>query len=1005
MNEFDPSVHAAGYANRFHSFQDLMQVRVHDILLVSSVYDSFILEEDGRLEEGLINEFMDLNLVQLPRMMRASTGSMALSMIKEGKSFDLIITTMRLGDMDAREFALAVRAAGNDIPIVLLSYDYKELKELMRRQGVAEFEHALLWQGDFRILLAAVKLIEDRKNVEFDTNLVGVQSILMIEDNVRYYSSFLPIVYTELMRHSQEVLADSLNQSHRILRMRARPKILLCHTYEEAWAYFLAYHDNILGVISDIRYPRHGKPDRSAGVEFARNVRSVHPDIPILLQSSDIDKARIAEEIGVSFLQKNSPLLLEELRRFLVEHLSFGDFIFRGPDGEEVCRADDLRSLELALNEIPDDCLLFHSRGNHFSNWLKARTEFWLAHQLRPRRVEDYASTDELRNDLINRLRDFRLSQQRGVIVDFDPDTFGDAASFARIGGGSLGGKGRGLAFVNMLLENYAVTDLFDGVSVEVPSAVVLGTNAFDGFLAENGLRDLAVNSNDETEIEQRFLKAPLPERYVEELRRFVDHVRYPIAVRSSSLLEDSQHQPFAGIYGTWMLANNREDDAARLDDLLNAIRLVYASTFSKKAKAYMRATAYRPEEEKMAVVIQKLVGNQHEDRFYPDFAGVARSHNFYPSAPMSSEDGIASVALGLGLQVVDGGATLRFCPKYPRHVLQFSSVDDTLAYSQREFIALDTSAGAEVGKACFKLGHHDLKTAERDGVLNSLASTYSPENDAIYEGLSRPGIRIVSFAPILKSEIFPLPDILQFLLMMGRWSMSTAVEIEFAVNLRVPPGTRKQFRLLQMRPMVISHETEEVVTRGVPRQKLVCESSQVLGNGVIKDVSDVIMVKVEDFDRSKTKQVAQEIARLNYLLMQEGRPFLLFGVGRWGSSDPWLGIPVTWDDIAGAAAIIESSFRDLRVEPSQGTHFFQNLATMRVGYFTIDPLSDKTAFVDWEWLAAAPAIADTRYARHIRFERPLSVKMDGQTNHGIIERPRPETEDPADGGSSSSWF
>jgi len=988
MNEFDASLHATGYANRFHSFQDLMPNRVHDILLVSSVYDSFILEEDGRLEEGLINEYMDLNLVHLPRMVRASTGSMALDLMREGKHFDLIITTMRLGDMNAREFADRVRQEKIDTPLILLSYDYKELKELVKRYGLGEFEHALLWQGDFRILLAAVKLIEDRQNVDFDTSLVGVQSILMIEDNVRYYSSFLPIVYSELMRHSQSVLSDSLNLSHRILRMRARPKIILCKTYDEAWAFFLAYHQNILGVISDIRFPRHGVADPGAGVEFARNVRAMHPDIPILLQSSELDKAAVAEELGVSFLQKNSPLLLEDLRKFLVEHLSFGDFVFRLEDGTEIGRATDLRGLERVVKTLPEESLLFHSRRNHFSNWLKARTEFWLAHQMRPRKVEHYDSPQALREDIIERLRDFRLSQQRGVVVDFDPDTFDNTTSFARIGGGSLGGKGRGLAFVNMLVENYGVTELFDGVSVRVPSAVVLGTNVFDRFLEDNNLRDLAVSSNDETEIRQRFLAAPLPEKYTKALRKLISLVRYPIAVRSSSLLEDSQHQPFAGIYDTWMLANNRESDEDRLDDLLTAIRLVFASTFSRKAKAYMRATAYRPEEEKMGVVIQRLVGTEHGDRFYPDFAGVARSHNFYPSAPMSSEDGIACVALGLGVSVVEGGATLRFCPKYPKHVLQFSSVDDTLACSQREFIALDMHRSRETDGSPFELNRYDLQVAEQDGVLHALGSTYSPENDAVYEGLSRPGIRIVSFAPILKSEIFPLADILQFILMMGRWSMSSSVEIEFAAKLSVPPGERKEFSILQMRPMVVSRESEEVVIQDLDPKTLVCESAQVLGNGVINDVRDVIMVKVEDFDRSKTKQVAAEIGRLNYLLSREDTPFLLFGVGRWGSSDPWLGIPVTWDDISGAKVIVEASFRDLKVTPSQGTHFFQNLTTMRVGYFTIDRAMDASAFVDWDWLYDAPAIADTRYARHIRLDTPLVVKMDGRINHGVIEKP-----------------
>jgi CheY-like chemotaxis protein len=989
MKEFDPALFERGYGSRFQRFQDLMTNRVHDILLVSSIYDSFILEEDGRLEEGLINEYLDLNLVHLPRMIRASSGSKALQLAREQRSFDLIITTMHLGDMHAIEFAREVREAGVDVPVVLLTYDYKELQELVRRHGKLDFTKVFLWQGDFRILIAIVKYIEDYLNVDFDTNLVGVQSIIVIEDNVRFYSSFLPLIYTELMHHSQSVLSESVNLSHRILRMRARSKILLCETYEEAWSYFERYHENILGVISDIEFPREGRKDPTAGVEFARTVRRQHPDIPILLQSSNPANRQLADSIDVQFLHKNSPLLLHQLRQFMVDHLSFGDFIFKMPEGAEVARATDLRSLENCLHLVPDECLLFHSRHNHFSNWLKARTEFWLAYQLRPRTVSDYESVAALRADLIKRLRDFRQGRQRGTIVDFDPAAFDTKGSFARIGGGSLGGKGRGLAFVSTLVETYTIGQGFPDIEISVPSAVVLGTDVFDRFLDKNDLRDFAIESDNDQEIIQRFLNAHLPDTIVGSLRSFLELMHEPLAVRSSSLLEDSQHQPFAGIYATYMLANNAGEISTRLDEVLDAVKLVYASTFFHSAKAYMQATPYRLEEEKMAVLIQRLIGRQYDNRFYPDFAGVARSHNYYPLPPMKSSDGIASVALGLGFTVVEGGRAVRFSPRYPKHLIQFSTVEDTLNYSQREFYALDLSPAAEAtGTVGSSLVKCDISVAEHDGVLDALASTYSLQNDAIYDGTSRAGARIVSFAPVLKNDLFPLARVIELLLEVGKRSMSSAVEIEFAVNLRGESGKKPEFSILQMRPMVVNHEWEEVLTGESPREEIICESDQVLGNGIIKNIYDIVLVNTACFNRSMTRTVAGEIALFNFELTSRNRPYLLIGVGRWGSADPWLGIPVGWEQISGARVIVEASFQDLRVQPSQGSHFFQNLATMEIGYFTIDGRPD-TNWVDWAWLLDQPVAHDRSCTRHLRFAAPLTIKMDGRRNHGIVLKPK----------------
>jgi hypothetical protein len=596
----------------------------------------------------------------------------------------------------------------------------------------------------------------------------------------------------------------------------------------------------------------------------------------------------------------------------------------------------------------------------------------------------------ELRDALIGWLRDFRHSQQRGIVVDFDPEGFDPDTSFARIGTGSLGGKGRGLAFLSRLVEAYGIDQRFPGVTISVPPAVVIGTDVYDGFLEDNRLKDFAIKTDDEEEIERRFQKARLPVKAVHALRCVADLLRYPLAVRSSTLLEDSQHQPFAGIYGTVMLANKSGTTEERLEELIAAVKQVYASTFSRKAKTYMRATSYRLEEEKMAVVIQKLVGVEHGNRFYPDFGGVARSHNYYPRPPMKSEDGVAAVALGMGAMVVEGGPSLRFCPRYPRHVIQFPTVEETFKYSQRLFFALELPNSQDrpvESDGVMGLSSYDLVTAEKDGVLNALGSVYSPDNDAVYDGISRKGTRLVSFAPLLKFDLFPLPKILEFLLSVGRWSMSASVEIEFAVNYSVPDGAPKEFSVLQMRPMVLDQEYEEVSTRDVPEERLICESGQVLGNGTVRDVCDIVLVNLEKFSRADSRAVAREIALFNYELMKEGTPYALFGVGRWGSADPWLGIPVKWEEISGARVIVESNFQDLRVTPSEGSHFFQNLATMKVGYFTVDS-DGHGGFVDWDWLHSQPPEAEREFTRRVRLGKPLTVKMDGRTNHGIILKP-----------------
>ena len=797
------------------------------------------------------------------------------------------------------------------------------------------------------------------------------------------------------LQQSQRLISEGINLTHKFLRMRARPKILLCSTYEEAWDYFQKYGEHMLGIISDIDFPHNGAQDPHAGLEFARLAKQGYPDLPILLLSNLRGNESRASELGSSFIMKDSPLFLNELRQFMIQYFSFGDFVFRTPSGVEVGRSTDLKSLEEQLHVVPDESIMYHAERNHFSNWLKARTEFWLAHQLRPRKVTDYPNAEALRKDLIDSLHQYRNIRQRGIIADFTKESFDPDSSFARIGGGSLGGKARGLGFVNTLINDYNVRDRFADIQIYVPSAIVIGTDVFDEFVDVNDLRKFAMSCTDDREITRRFLEAPrFPEGILGELAAFLDVVGTPLAVRSSSLLEDSQYHPFAGVYETYMIPNTHANPLVRLNDLLISIKRVYASTFYQSAKDYIKVTSYRLEEEKMAVIVQKMEGSAHDARFYPDFAGVAKSYNFYPLAPAKSDDGIVSAALGLGKWVVDGGNAVRFCPKYPGDLIQFYSTEESLNTSQRDFFALQLDATTDFGYETHDLlvRRHPLDIAEKDKTLHYVGSTYSPENDTITDGLSREGIRVVTFAPILRSKMFPLPQILDLLLDMGTWGMGTPIEIEFAVNLSPVEGSAGKFALLQMRPLVVNREPEELDIHITDPSSVICRSSHVLGHGLIEDIRDIVVVDYHGFDRSMSREVAQEVSKFNSRLVKEERPYLLIGVGRWGTLDPWLGIPVTWEQIAGAKAIVETGFKELAVAPSQGSHFFQNITSFMVGYFTIVTDNDQ-GFIDWDWLLGQTPLEKIRFTRLIRFEEPLMIKINGHEGKGVILKPETNRE------------
>ncbi len=990
---FQPQSTGPGFGSVLHGFQQLERHRIRDILLVSSLFDFYLFEEEGLLYEQIESEYQGLQLSHSPEFTRVSSAAEALSRLAGGERYDLIVTTLHIEDSTPLRLAHDIRKNGIETKIVLLAYDNRELNDLVTSHGTSAFHRVFVWQGDFRLLIAVIKNLEDELNVHDDTERVGVQCIMLVEDSIRYTSWFLPLLYSEVMRHSQRLIAEGVNSAHRALRMRARPKIVLSSTCEEAATFFERYQQHIIGVISDVGLPRNGEIDPRAGLDFAKRVKERFFDIPVLLQSTDPRHQDDARATGALFLDKNSPSLVDDFRRILRDNFGFGDFVFLTSDGREVGRATDLRSLEAKLAVIPDESLIHHGARNDFSNWLKARTEFDLASRLRPRRVSDFGSVSELRADLILQLHEHRTSRQRGLLTEFSKDTFDPGASFARSGGGSVGGKARGLAFINLLVSEYNLRNRFDRLEIEVPPVLVLGTDVFDRFLKENDLHPGAWSGASDEEIQRRFLEArSFPQATANDLAAFLEVSRRPLAVRSSSLHEDMQFHPFAGVYQTYMIPNDNPEPHVRLHELITAVKRVYASTFYHSATEYLKVISLRSEDEKMAVIVQELVGARHGDRFYPDVSGVARSYNFYPTGPQKAEDGIVSVALGLGKTIVEGGVTVRFCPKYPEHLQQFFSPRDAVRNSQRDFYALglrDPPAGLD-SIADERVVLHPLQDAKDDGTLQTVASTYSAENDAVYDGVSRAGTRIVTFAPILRDRSMPLPNALAFLLALGTWGFGTPVEIEFAVNLSVAPDARRKMGVLQIRPLLVSTDWEDSRLDGIPAAEVICQSDQVIGHGVIRDLRDIVVVDIDTFDRARSHDAARSVAAINSRLVDEGRGYVLIGPGRWGTLDPLLGIPVKWDQICGAKAIVEAAFKDMSVEPSQGSHFFQNLTAFQVAYFSVNPRLRNT-FVDWDWLARQNAAESQPLVRHIRLTEPIVVKVNVRERRGVILKPREE--------------
>ncbi len=970
------------------SFNLLMKKRIYQVLLISSTYDAFMLEEDGRIDETIFMEYVALSLRYPPQFIKVTSEEEAFEVL-EDKSIELVISMLSLEKATTFDLAVRIKTKYPKIPIVVLTPFSREVNLRLTDENLTAIDFVFSWLGNPDILLAIIKLIEDKMNMEQDAKQ-GVQAILLVEDSIRFYSSYLPNIYKIMFKQSKGFMTEGLNEHQKMVRMRGRPKILLATSYEEAVSKFEKYKNSLLGVISDISYKKGGVNDKTAGIQLVKLVRQSDEFMPILLQSSEIENEKVADELKIGFINKLSKTLSIELRNYINEHFFFGDLVFIEPStGKEISRVVDLKSLQDRIFEIPDDSLLYHMQRNHFSKWLNARALFPIAEMFKEISVTQFDDMDEAKRYIFDSITAFRINKARGVIAEFDRDKYDQYLSFARIGEGSIGGKARGLAFLDSLIKRNRLTYRFDDVLITIPRTVVLGTDIFDEFMEENNLYAIGLSDRSDKDILSHFIKARLPFRIHEDLYTFISCVNNPIAVRSSSLLEDSHYQPFAGIYSTYMIPNIKFNDRIMIEKLSEAIKSVYASVFFKDSKSYMAATLNVIDEEKMGVVLQEVTGRQYSDRFYPAISGVARSINFYPIAPEKPEDGIVNIAFGLGKYIVDGGNGLRFSPKYPKKILQVSTPDLALSETQKYFYALDLKAESFTPNTddTVNLLKLRIKDAENDNVLKLVASTFDYDSHQVMEGTLSSGKKLITFSQVLNHNTFPLSEILQLVLEIGQREMGKPVEIEFAVNLDLPKGEQKVFSLLQIRPIVGKNETVNLKLEDIRNEDTILISTSALGNGIIKGISDFVYVKPDSFNAAKSPDIAKHLEVLNDKFRAENRFYVLVGPGRWGSSDPWLGIPVRWPQISASRVIVESGLAHYRIDPSQGTHFFQNLTSFRVGYFTINPYI-RQGYYDVDFLNTFPALYEDEYIRHIRFDKSFRIEIDGKRNIGVVYKP-----------------
>ena len=965
-------------------FVNLMTKRIFNVLLVANPYDAFMLEDDGRIDEKIFIEYMNLSLRYPPRFTQVSTEEDAWKQLGN-TMFDLVICMPGSDNSDTFDIARQIKEKYPHIPLVVLTPFSHGIKERMEHEDLSIFEYVFCWLGNTDLLVSIIKLIEDKMNLEHDIKEVGVQMILLVEDSIRFYSSVLPDLYKFVLRQSQEFATEALNEHQRTLRMRGRPKIVLARSYEEAMNLYNRYQHNMLGIISDARFPREGQIDPKAGIRFLTEVRSRDPFIPLILQSAEVTNKDFAESCGAQFIDKNSKKMNIDLREAVSENFGFGDFIFRNPNTmEEVVRVHNLKELQNVIFSIPAESLLYHITRNHISRWLYSRAIFPVAEFLKQISWKDLQDIDAHRQIIFEAIVKYRKMKNQGVVAVFERDRFDRYSNFARIGDGSLGGKGRGLAFIDNMVKRHAEFEEFENASVVIPKTVVLCTDIFDEFMDMNQLYQVALSDADDETILRAFLRAKLPDRLVEDFFAFFDVVKSPIAIRSSSLLEDSHYQPFAGIYSTYMIPY-LTDKYEMLRMLSDSIKGVYASVYYKDSKAYMQATSNVIDQEKMAVILQEVVGTQYGDRFYPSISGVARSINYYPINDELAEEGTVSLALGLGKYIVDGGLTLRVCPYHPDKVLQTSEMEMALRETQTRFYALDLknlgqNFSLDDGFNLLKL---PVKEAENDGALTYIASTYDPYDMVIRDGIYPGGRKVITFANILQHDVFPLARILQLAQKYGQGEMRRPVEIEFAVNLDAKEK-KGVFYLLQIRPMVDMKADLNEDLNTIPEDQLLLKSVNSLGQGIMDDIQDVIYVKTDGYSASNNQLIAYDIEKLNKRFLDEGKHYILVGPGRWGSSDTWLGIPVKWPNISAARVIVEAGLTNYRVDPSQGTHFFQNLTSFGVGYFTINAYMNDGLY-NQELLNSMPAVEETKFLRWVHFDKPLTVKMDGKKKIGVV--------------------
>ena len=966
------------------TFVNLMMRRIYNVLIVANPYDAFMLEDDGRVEEKIYNEYVELGLRYPPTFTQVSTTEEARQVLRT-MHIDLVICMPGNADNDAFSVARDIKAEFPHMHCIVLTPFSHGITKRMENEDLSIFDYVFCWLGNTNLILSIIKLIEDKMNLEHDIDEGGVQMILLVEDSIRFYSSILPNLYNYILAQSKRFSTEALNRHAASLRMRGRPKVVLARNYEEAMALYERYSDNVLGVISDVRFPIHGVKDSEAGLKLMREIRKTDPYLPLILESSESENRAKAEAEGFRFVDKNSKKMSLDLHKMLEEHLGFGDFIFRDPKTKaEIMRIHSLKELQDNIFKIPDDSMLYHISRNHMSRWLSARAIFPVSMFLKTVTWERLKDITAHREIIFDAIVQYRHMKNIGVVAVFDRMKFDAYSHFARIGDGSLGGKGRGLAFLDNIIKTHPEFNSLEGATVQIPRTVVLCTDVFDQFMEQNNLYQIALSDASDDDILRHFLRAQLPDSLIADFFTFFEAVKSPIAIRSSSLLEDAHYQPFAGIYSTYMIPY-LDDKYAMLEMLACAIKGVYASVYYRDSKAYMTATSNVIDQEKMAVILQEVVGKQFDGRYYPNISGVLRSLNYYPIGDERAEDGIASLALGLGKYIVDGGQTLRVSPYHPHQVLQTSELETALRETQTRFYALDTRHVSNDFKVDdgFNILNLKVKEAERDNSLNFIASTYDPYNQVIRDGLYEGGRKVISFAGVLQQGVFPLPELLQMSMRYGAEAMRRPVEIEFACNLNA--DRTGSLYLLQIRPIVDQKQMLDEDLAAIPDTDCLLRSHNSLGHGVTEDVTDVVYVKTDDrFSAANNPTIAREIEKLNKEYLDRGTNYVLVGPGRWGSSDSWLGIPVKWPHISAARVIVEVALKNYRVDPSQGTHFFQNLTSFGVGYFTIDENRNDGCFHK-ATLDAMPAVEETEHVRVVRFEKGLRIMMDGKKGEGVI--------------------